>query len=181
MSQHEHFARSFTAVASEDCRILILGSLPGRRSLADAQYYAQPRNAFWPIIGELLGIHPDLDYEARLEGLLARKIALWDVIAAGVRPGSLDSSIERSTIVVNDFSAFFEIHTGICRILFNGKTAAGLYGRLVRPKLPPAAAAIDSIALPSTSPAYAAMSYQRKLAAWRQALITDGCRSRARE
>jgi double-stranded uracil-DNA glycosylase len=100
-------------VSDVRARVLILGSLPGRRSIADAEYYAQPRNAFWHILGELAGAGPDLDYPHRLERMKAAGIALWDVLAAGERPGSLDSAIVRSSIVINDIGDFLATHRDI--------------------------------------------------------------------
>lgn len=121
-------------------------------------------------MGELYGAGPEQTYEDRLSLLIENRVALWDVVASGVRPGSLDSSIDRSTVIVNDFVAFFEAHPGIELICFNGRTAADLYRRRVRPGLPVEALDIPALILPSTSPAYAAMSYERKLAKWSRAL-----------
>ena len=163
-------AVGFPAVHAGTPAVLILGSLPGRASLAAGQYYAQPRNAFWPIMGALFGAAPELDYAARLERLTARSVALWDVLASGTRPGSLDASIERETMVVNDIAGFVRRTGGVRLVLFNGKTAAALYRRRVAPTLAADAAAIETRTLPSTSPAYAAMPYARKLAAWEAAL-----------
>ncbi|MGB5336215.1 MAG: DNA-deoxyinosine glycosylase, partial [Woeseiaceae bacterium] len=94
-------AEGFPPVARADARILILGSLPGQRSIAAQQYYAHPRNAFWSIMQELFEIHGA--YEYRLLQLLDNKIALWDVLGSSVRPGSLDSSIDLDSARVNDF------------------------------------------------------------------------------
>jgi hypoxanthine-DNA glycosylase len=160
----------FPAVADADARVLILGSLPGAMSLARGQYYAQPRNAFWPIMGHLVGAAPDLPYPERLARLVAARIALWDVCASGFRPGSLDAAIDRASVVANDFPAFFDGHPGIALVCCNGATAAGLFARLVAPRLPAEAAAIPRVALPSTSPAHAAMPFAEKLRRWRAAL-----------
>ena len=96
-------SESFPPIAADGARVLILGSLPGTRSLADQQYYAQPQNAFWKMMGEFFGAGPELPYAARTERLSASGIALWDVIASAERPGSLDSSIVSRSVVVNDF------------------------------------------------------------------------------
>ena len=82
--------------------MLILGSLPGKVSLERNEYYAQPYNAFWRIMGELVGASPDLLYQNRLECLKHHHIAVWDVCAAGFRAGSLDSAIQLSTVRAND-------------------------------------------------------------------------------
>ena len=79
---------SFAPVAGPDARILILGSIPGRESLRRQQYYAHPRNAFWPIMAELFGAGPDLPYRQRLALLVANRLALWDVIEVCSRPSS---------------------------------------------------------------------------------------------
>lgn len=160
----------FPPVVGERPRVLILGSLPGRRSLAERRYYAQPQNAFWRIMGAIFGAGPELAYEARLERLAAQRIALWDVLAAGRRPGSLDARIVQSSAVFNDFGRFFESHTSLRAICFNGRTAENLYRRNVLPGLEGPAARIPLHALPSTSPAYAAMPYSEKLARWRSVL-----------
>jgi hypoxanthine-DNA glycosylase len=156
----------FPPIADAAARILVLGSLPGVKSLQMQEYYAQPYNAFWRIMGELFGAAPALPYSARLERLRAQGIAVWDVLAAGEREGSLDSAIVGESIVVNDFNAFFARHPRIRMICFNGNTAAGLFRRKVLPNLEPQWVTIDRHALPSTSPAYASLRFEQKLARW---------------
>jgi double-stranded uracil-DNA glycosylase len=165
-SGHRILSRAFPPVRSPDVRILILGSLPGQRSLAERRYYAQPRNAFWSIMGELCGAGPDVQYDARLERLRAAGVALWDVLAAGERPGSLDSAIVRSTIVTNDFARFYAAHPAIGLVCFNGTKAAELYRRDILPDLDERARSLPRHTLPSTSPANASVSYRRKLEQW---------------
>jgi hypoxanthine-DNA glycosylase len=99
-----------------------------------------------------------------------RGIAVWDVLAAGEREGSLDSAIVHSSVVVNDFGGFFAVHVGIRLLCFNGGKAAELYRRRVLPGLAPVVAAIETRLLPSTSPAHASRSFAEKLALWRGAL-----------
>lgn len=159
-------ARGFPPVSAPGAHVLVLGSLPGERSIEQQQYYAQPRNAFWSIMGELCGAAPHLEYAERLERLRAAGIALWDVLAGGERRGSLDASIVPSSIVVNDFAAFFAAHPRIRFVAFNGTMAAELYRRRVLPTLPAHVAALASVRLPSTSPANASYSYARKREAW---------------
>lgn len=167
---HAPRARGFPPVSSPDARVLVLGSLPGEKSLEMQQYYAQARNAFWPIMGELCGASPALPYPERLERLRAAGIALWDVLAAGERRGSLDSAIVPSSMVINDFASFFAAHPAIRFVSFNGSKAAELFLRRVLPTLPPRYAALEMTRLPSTSPANATYSFERKLASWSAAL-----------
>ncbi len=139
-------------------------------SLEKQQYYAQPHNAFWKIMGRLFGAAPELPYERRLEVLRAHRVAVWDVLAAGERSGSLDSAIVTSSIVVNDFGAFFGAHCEIRLVCFNGNKAAELYRRRVLPELSPVVAALETHLLPSTSPAHASRTFAEKLARWSAAL-----------
>jgi len=156
----------FAPVARPDARVLILGSLPGPMSLEQQQYYAQPRNAFWPILGELFGASPDLAYRKRLAKLKASRVALWDVCHSAERPGALDADIRQESIVANDFATFFRRHRKIEGIFFNGQTAAALYRKLVLAELPELLRQLPSAVLPSTSPAHAAMRFAQKLERW---------------
>lgn len=156
----------FEPVAAGDARVLILGSLPGQRSIAEQQYYGHPKNAFWPIMRELFGIHGC--YEDRLLQLTRRRIALWDVLRSSVRPGSLDSGIRLDTAIVNDFDAFFDAHADLRLIAFNGRKAEQLFRRLAPQD--PREGGLETALLPSTSPAYAAMPFPRKLALWRRTI-----------
>lgn len=154
----------FLPVAAPDARILILGSMPGQASLTAGRYYAHPRNAFWPIIGELFGFSPDLPYLQRLQLLQAAGIALWDVIAACERSGSLDADIVPDSVRANDFAAFFAVHRKIHDVFFNGAAAEQAFRRHVMPGL--SVVGVSFRRLPSTSPAHAAQGYAQKLAAW---------------
>ncbi len=158
---------SFMPIATPSARVLILGSLPGRVSLARGEYYALAQNAFWRIMGHLFGAGPELHYADRVERLRRCRVAVWDVCASARRAGSLDSAIDRKSIEPNDFAGFFSRHPHIRLIGVNGGTAGRLYERLVRPGLGAASRKIPLVGLPSTSPAHAAMPYDRKLAAWR--------------
>lgn len=164
--------RGFAAVAHADARILILGSMPGRRSIDEQQYYAHPHNAFWPIMGELFGFEARLPYAERLDRLKQHRIALWDVAHRCIRPGSLDADIRE--VEPNDFHAFLSDHPHIRAVFFNGRKAADLFIRLVLPKLPEESVRIERHLLPSTSPAHAAMNRQAKLAAWQ--IAVKACR-----
>lgn len=160
----------FPPLARADARVLVLGSLPGRKSLEANEYYAQPYNAFWRIMGELFGAGRELPYLERVAKLHAHGLAVWDVLAAGEREGSLDSAIVAESIVVNDFGSFFARQPAIRSIYFNGNTAATLYKRRVLPSLGPESAALATEVLPSTSPAYASLRFEAKLERWANAL-----------
>ena len=155
---------SFPPVAAPDARLLILGSMPGEASLRAGQYYAHPRNAFWPIMGDLLGFSPDLPYADRLQRLTAAGIALWDVIAGCERSGSLGADIVRASVRANDFAGFLAAHPSIERVFFNGAAAETNFRRHVLPQ--PTANHCRLLRLPSPSPAHAARGYAEKLAAW---------------
>ena len=159
-------SEGFAPIERADARILILGSLPGRRSLAEGEYYAHPQNAFWRIMAEILGIRGA--YEERAAQLIANHIALWDVLASSVRPGSMDADISLERARANDFSTFFAGHPGLRTIAFNGKKAEQLFTRLAADAITDNS--LRLIGLPSTSPAYAAMPFSGKLAAWRAAV-----------
>ena len=156
----------FPPVARIDARILVLGSLPSRRSLEAGEYYAHPRNTFWPIMAELAGAGGS--YNERCGTLIDQRVALWDVLAEAPRPGSLDADIQTAAAAPNDFCAFFGKHRQIVRIGFNGQTAARLFEKLVPTEC--RAMIAEYRILPSTSPAYAAMPYAAKLSAWREFL-----------
>lgn len=157
---------SFAPIADESSQVLILGSMPGKASLRAGEYYAHPRNAFWKIVGTLLGIDPAAPYESRVATLLERRIALWDVLASCTRATSLDSDIEESSIVINDFAEFFRTHEKIRSVCFNGAKAEQLYRKHLLPELA-GAGELQYHRLPSTSPAHAALSHTAKVGAWR--------------
>lgn len=154
----------FAPVSGPGARVLVLGSLPGVRSLRDGEYFAHPRNAFWDIVEELLGIPRALPYAERTARLVEARVALWDVLHSSIRPGSLDTSIDLQSAEPNDFAAFFASQPGLRLVAFNGRKAAELFERLVRPGLAPVPPPCET--LPSTSPAHAAMPYREKLRRW---------------
>jgi len=148
----------FPAVVDADTRVLILGSLPGEASLAVRQYYGNPRNAFWRLMEGVLGAPlVPLPYDDRLKALLSRGVGLWDVIAEAQRPGSLDAAIRDPA--ANDLVALTETLPALRLVAFNGGTAAKLGGRLIGERVP-------TIALPSSSPAHAARTFEQKAEAW---------------
>jgi double-stranded uracil-DNA glycosylase len=160
-------SRGFPPIAAPDARVLVLGSLPGQASLAARQYYAQPRNAFWRIMGELVGAGLDVPYDERVTRLRASGIALWDVCEAAERPGSLDAAIDLQSVVTNDFACFFQQHPRVVHVCANGATAHRLYLRRVRPLLPEPWSTLPLHLLPSSSPAHASLNLAQKLARWR--------------
>ena len=164
----ESLARSFPALLGAQARVLILGSMPGQASLAAGQYYAHPRNAFWPIMGALVGAGPELPYPQRIQRLQAAGIALWDVLAECERPGSLDADIVAASVRANDFAALLPKLPALRAIAFNGSAAEQAFLRHVLPALP--SLQVDLLRLPSTSPAHAARSLAQKQSAW-QAIL----------
>jgi TDG/mug DNA glycosylase family protein len=163
---------SFAPISSPIANIIILGSMPGRASLLAGQYYAHPRNSFWPIMGDLIGAGPNLKYELRTHRLKSAGIALWDVLACCARESSLDAGIDKSSIIPNDFESFFLAHPSITHVFFNGATAEKCFQTYVKPSLK--LRSLHYQRLPSTSPANASISYNRKLEAWE--VITQYCR-----
>ena len=147
-------------VIDAGCHTLILGSFPGVASLAAQQYYAHPRNQFWPIWAAILA-EPltELAYPQRLDRLLSHGVGVWDIYAACVRPGSADSAIEHAQL--NDLAVLKQCAPLLQRIGLNGATAG---------KLTPALQTLgwSATRLPSTSPAYASKSFAEKLAIWQE-------------
>ena len=160
----------FKPIAGPDARVLILGTLPGVASLMKGQYYAQPRNAFWPIMAEVAGAGLSLPYKERVRRLVEQRLALWDVCASAMRSGSLDSRIRTDSIRPNDFRRFLLSHPDVQLICFNGTKAAALFQRVALPKLEARWAHVRRVILPSTSPAHASMPLARKIQVWRAAL-----------
>ena len=159
--------RSFPPSVTPECSVLVLGSLPGDESLRQVQYYAHPRNAFWKIMGELLGFDFSLPYEERLRLLNSGGVGLWDVVASGVRPGSLDQHITRER--PNDIAALLERFPGIRTVGCNG-TASYKYLKRYFPELF-LRESHRIIQMPSTSPAAARLSYDQKLRAYGEVIL----------
>ena len=157
---------SFQPIAGSHAKILILGSMPGQASLAANQYYAHRRNAFWPIIVQLLQISPDALYEEKITALKTSHIALWDVLKSCKRAGSLDSMIETDTQTINDFQSFFPAHKKITHVFFNGGKAEACFKRYVLPESD--LGLIKLSRLPSSSPANARLSLEEKCRIWHE-------------
>ena len=158
-------SQGFAPVVDANTRVLVLGSLPGVPSLKAAQYYGNPRNAFWKIIGELIG-QPlaGMGYEDRLTVIKAHGIGLWDVIASAERRGSLDTAIRAEETA--DLEGLIKTLPALKVIGFNGSTAAKLGRRLLEGRV----GTVRLVNLPSSSPAYASRSYAQKLEDWRPLL-----------
>jgi hypoxanthine-DNA glycosylase len=152
---------SFPPVVAPDTRVLVLGSLPGEKSLAAQRYYAHPQNRFWNLIGKVIGVELErLGYEERLSALLAAKVGLWDTVASAHRSGSLDASIREAehNPLVDLAASLPELRA----VGFNGKTSA----RIGMAQL--AHTTLALIPLPSSSPAHAAMRLAEKEKLWDQ-------------
>ncbi len=147
-------------------KVLILGSFPGILSLEKQQYYAHPRNSFWPIMGRLCGFDPLLSYQKRVEYLSLSGIALWDVLTSCSRDGSLDSSIKKKSMVINDFEDFFEENSLIQWVFFNGSMSENQFKKKVWVKQKVQARMLSLHRLPSTSPAMARLDFEQKVRAW---------------
>ncbi len=158
--------QGFAPIARPDARVLVLGSMPGVASLRAQQYYGHARNAFWPIMAALFEFDAAAPYQQRVAALLEHRVAVWDVLAACRREGSLDADIDTRSMQVNDFAGFFRAHPDLSRVCFNGATAHAVFRKQVLPELD-VAPPLDWVQLPSTSPAHAGMALADKLAAWR--------------
>ena len=158
-------------VASEHMVVLVLGSFPGVASLRAGQYYAHPHNQFWKILQALWPSHAlPGDYAARCDWLLARGLGVWDVYASCEREGSLDTRIRNAE--VNDFARLHGRCPRLAAIAHNGGESFK-HARAVRASLG-AHSAVESVRLPSTSPAHAAWSFDRKLTAWAALMASHG-------
>ena len=153
-------------VISPDTRLVVLGSFPGAASLAAQQYYGHPRNHFWPILSVLWGVDlVAMSYPQRLAELRARGLGLWDVYAACRREGSLDTAIEDAQL--NDLASLKRRAPRLRAVAHNG-------GESARAMRHTRALGVAVCRLPSTSPANASWSFERKLAAWRAVFVEHG-------
>lgn len=153
-------------VIGRNTRLVVLGSFPGAASLAAAQYYAFPRNHFWPILSAIWGLDlRALPYEARLAEVKRRGLGLWDVYARCRREGSLDSAIHDAEY--NDFASLRRRAPKLAALAHNGGESARAMPHTL-------ALGVPVLKLPSTSPANASWSFERKLAAWREAFAACG-------
>ena len=184
--------RGLAPIVGAKPRVLVLGSFPSAASLAAQQYYAHPRNQFWRILGAVLDadLH-HADYTVRCDAVRAAGIAIWDSYATCVRPGSLDSAIREAVPtdvagLIRESAPATDVNVpavdqksalagrrqtgsaaGIVRVCFNGRSAAKREREI-------AALGVETVVLPSTSPAHAGMRFEEKLACWRAALEVAG-------
>jgi G:T/U mismatch-specific DNA glycosylase len=121
---------SFPPISNPNARVLILGTMPGAQSLVLNQYYGHPQNAFWKIVFALFETDYSTDYEERKSLLLENNIAIWDVLEACIREGSLDSAIQEE--VPNDIHSFLKTHPNITHIFFNGQKAAAFFKKYIK-------------------------------------------------
>lgn len=154
---------AFPPIIGQKPGILILGTMPGVRSLQEQQYYAHPQNQFWRIMGDIYGAGPDLPYEERLEILKNKGVAVWDVLQSCIREGSMDSDIRHAT--PNDFKAFFREYPAIRLVVFDSAKAEEIFQK-TQGDFP----LIRFCRVPSPSPAHARLRYAEKLTLWREAL-----------
>jgi TDG/mug DNA glycosylase family protein len=160
---------SFPPLISAKPAVLILGSMPGRKSLEMSQYYAHPQNQFWRIIGELIGFDPGLPYEKRIQNLSRAGICLWDVLKSCEREGSMDQSIQNSSEIPNDLVGLIRDFPSIQVIAFNGNKAWMSFQKYILPHLEEQTIQrVHLIQMPSTSPANARITFEKKLGSWKK-------------
>jgi|SRR5690606_12226040 len=153
------FKKSFQPIVPLGSKLLILGSLPGDRSLLENQYYAHPQNRFWKTLALLLGTSVPDGYNDRIGLLHKYHIALWDVCEMAVRKGSMDTDILQEH--PNKIDELIQDNPGIRTICFNGQKAQKLYDKYFERTV-----GIRYVTLPSTSPANATFNQERLLASW---------------
>lgn len=155
---------SMPPIIDDACTLLILGSLPGEKSLQLQQYYAHPQNQFWRILCCVLDEQMPENYEQKKQMLLRHHIALWDVVHSAERNhSSLDSQIKNA--IPNDIEGFLANHKKIMQIALNGNKACNLFQKHFNQL------SIETFCVPSTSPAYASMRIERKIELWRTVVL----------
>ena len=152
---------SFPPIADVDTSVLILGTMPGERSLKLNQYYGHGGNQFWKLMFNIFDEPIAADYNKRKEVLIKNNIALWDVLKACEREGSSDNAILKEEC--NDFKSFFDLYPNIKLIAFNGQNAEGYFNSFCREK-----PSVNYITLPSTSPANTWKTFDEKLLEWQK-------------
>jgi TDG/mug DNA glycosylase family protein len=156
---------AFPPILPENPHTLILGTMPGGKSLERKQYYAHPQNQFWKFMGDIYGAGPNLPYEERIRILKGQGVAVWDVLYACTRQGSMDANIKNG--IVNNFEEFYQQNPNISLVVFDSLTAEKIYKKQVMPTL---SKKLEYKRVPSPSPAHARLPYAAKLALWSNAL-----------
>lgn len=165
--------RGLNPIINTNSRVLILGTMPGDESLRLGRYYADSRNQLWLILSKVYGEKVGFDYQARVQFLMARNLALWDVLRAADRPGSLDSAI--GDAVANDFDTLFREHPKLRTVAFNGQKAQQLFHRhVVRAGFCPTNS-LRFGTLPSSSgtPGAYVLPLDDKIRLWKEFLTAD--------
>jgi TDG/mug DNA glycosylase family protein len=153
----------FAPIAGKNPKVLILGTFPSEESLKQNRYYAHPRNLFWDMVAAICGTVKFEEYEKRCDRARSEGIAIWDVLKCCDREGSSDGRIKRGHFIPNDIGNFLSEHP-VSAIFFNGTKAALLFKQHVDLSVMPAHPRL--VTLPSTSPAHASLSLQKKLERW---------------
>lgn len=167
MREVEKTVSTLPPLIEQDTRLVVLGSFPSAESLRQAVYYAHPRNQFWSIL-EILFSASGLkvaDYSTKKDFLKEHQIGLWDVYRACVREGSLDANIKKGEL--NDLTLLAKVAANLKVVAHNGKTS----GKFLKESQ---ALGVQTVVLPSTSPAYAGLSLKKKVEAWREAFVLAG-------
>ncbi len=159
MEETNNLKTSFPPISNPNATILILGSMPGDKSLELREYYGHPRNRFWTIISSITKSILPISYPEKIALLHQSNIALWDVVQQATRKGSLDTAIKNE--LPNDLDAFIQNHQHLKIIAFNGKKAETVFDKYFERK-----AELEYISLPSTSPANAGISWDNILKLW---------------
>ena len=159
LSNIDQITRSFDPIVYSNTKILVFGSLPGKKSLELREYYGNPRNRLWKILAHLTGNEIPQNYERKKEFLFKNNIGLWDVAHSAYREGSLDSNIKKEN--PNDFEDLLESYETIKVIGFNGKKSEKMFFKYFTEKL-----RIKYVPLPSTSPANMAINFEEMCSRW---------------
>lgn len=157
---------SFPPIVDENCNVLILGTMPGNKSLQLKQYYANPTNQFWKIISVVTEENFNVRYEAKKKLLLKNKISIWDVLMHCEREGSLNVNI--SDEVPNDFKSFFAQYPNIKAVFFNGGKAEKMFS-----KYNLIGSTKSHTTLPSTSSANTSMTRDKKTQIWQDKILAS--------
>jgi len=163
LNKNSDYSKSFEPIISNDTEILLLGSLPGKKSIELNQYYGHPRNRMWNILSKIINSEISTDYASKKLFLKKHKIGLWDVAHSAERKGSLDSNIKKE--IPNDIQSLLIDYPSIKVIGFNGKKSETMFYKFFKPK-----PHIKYVSLPSSSPANMAISFKDICIKWSELL-----------